>query len=485
MEENSDLKITDELKEKRNEEEQKDKNKIVATIIDNFDILNNCLDDGKGLIDVESRKKIILRNIETECEKARCSSELAVKMYEKIKEKSHILKVTTATVPAGILPPNFSCSLHDVKVDDDNVFTQDEWIRENIPRGLNFIHFMTCEKEENFDFAIYGNKKYTGRVGDEFDFKIENNDIWKQFCIDSLENSTEVICMEKLDGYAAHFAVRKIGGAYYIIAGSKNVHLIFQSRSDIKKYFGTRFYVARKVASAVLKKFKKMDKSKLNFLKLYLSVTKMTVVCELLDPKNTQPNVDSSHFAKPNIFGLMMTSVPGKEKDNSLLAFPPQICSRYFKFFGISTPTCYSIPFKNVKEKIEEIRKIKNSEGYVLYYLINDRTVGIVKVKTIWYVVLRAVREKDIFFTSRERKVVKPVSEIIEISHKLIDEVQKWLEFNDDYSNKWKKLIKVFISWLYVKIKSDKIYFKEVRTKFPEIWKMFLNAYRINDDFLF
>lgn len=73
-------------------------------------------------------------------------------------------------------------------------------------RGLNFMRL--TGKEDEFDFAIYANKKFTGGVGDEDDYHSETNDAWKDFCLDSPAKATEVICMNKLNGEAGHFSVR-------------------------------------------------------------------------------------------------------------------------------------------------------------------------------------------------------------------------------------------------------------------------------------
>lgn len=112
--------------------------------------------------------------------------------------------------------------------------------------------------------------------------------------------------------------------------------------------------VAKTVSTAVLDTFNEMDDSKLNILKHYLSNTKTTVVCELLQP-HYQHIIDLSHLKKSTIHGLMMTSVPGKEEDNSLTTIPPHVCLEYFKFFGISIPEYYLIPANAVKENIMKV----------------------------------------------------------------------------------------------------------------------------------
>lgn len=133
---------------------------------------------------------------------------------------------------------------------------------------------------------------------------------------------------------------------------------MFKTYADIEKYTEYRYVVAQTVATAVLDTFNEMEESKLNVLKHYLSNTKTTVVCELLQP-HFQHIVDLSHLKKSKIYGLMMTSTPGKaegdEQEGSLTTIPPHACLEFFRFFGISVPEYYSIPAKDVRENITEV----------------------------------------------------------------------------------------------------------------------------------
>ncbi|KAB7494678.1 hypothetical protein Anas_02690 [Armadillidium nasatum] len=322
----------------------------VCAKIEDFYLLKNSLDSYQLMN--ESQKEVILKNIEINCKRAQYSSKIASRMFEEVKKNS-LLKVTAAAVPNDILPSGYSCALYDVRISsrgpDEKTYRQNKWIRDNVTRGLNFMQL--TGKEKKFDFAIYANKKFTGGVGDEDDYQPESNDIWEEFCLDSPVNATEVICMTKLNGEAGHFTVRKIGGEYFIIAGSKNVHMLFKTYSDIEKYTESRFMVAKTVAEAVLDAFNEMEESKLNILKHFLSTTKTTIVGELLQP-HYQHIVDLSHLKKSTIYGLMLTSLPGKEDDDSLTTIPPQTCLEFFKFFGISIPEYYSISTEDVKENI-------------------------------------------------------------------------------------------------------------------------------------
>lgn len=426
----------------------------------------------------ESDKEIIFKSIESNRKKAEYSQEIAERIFEKIEQMSEKeLRVTATVVPKGILPPDYSCTLHDVRISPvgpgEKIYNKNKWIRKNITRGLNFMQ-LSGKEGRKFDFAIYANKKFAGGKGDEDDnYQSESKDTWKKFFIDSVEKANVVIFMKKLDGFAGHFSIRKIEGEYFIIAGSKNVHLLIRTRDDIEKYKEGKFTIAKKVAEGVLNTFDEMDESKSFLLKHHLNITKETVVCELLDPQIKQHLVDSSHLKKATIFGLMLTSTPGMEKVKSLTTMTPQICLKYFEFFGISTPENFVVAAKCVKNTIAELRTETDYEGCVLYYLINDRTIGLLKVKTIWYVIMRVLREKDIFQTSKNGELKKSFPDMIEASKSRIDEIHDWLEISEAYLNEWKKLVESFINWLDKKIKAKKIQPVNIRPKFHATWKEF------------
>ena len=49
----------------------------------------------------------------------------------------------------------------------------------------------------------------------------------------------------------------------------------------------------------------------------------------------------------------------------------------------------------DVEERMVKVREGRDYEGEVLYFMdSNNNTVGLLKKKTTWYIVLRAIREK-------------------------------------------------------------------------------------------
>ncbi|CAL4226355.1 unnamed protein product, partial [Meganyctiphanes norvegica] len=159
-----------------------------------------------------------------------------------------------------------------------------------IPRGTTFIE-LEYSGNTVFELVIYGNKKFTGGLGDDQeeptrpsslqveagndtnkikqedkspqdgkfspdirrvkqDFERKNSyplrvsmkqELWRDYCLQDPENAEKIVCTNKLNGEAAHFSGRYIEGQFYIITGSKFVHMLIRNEEDIKLYDGNRY----------------------------------------------------------------------------------------------------------------------------------------------------------------------------------------------------------------------------------------------------
>lgn len=79
-------------------------------------------------------------------------------------------------------------------------------------------------------------------------------------------------------------------------------------------------------------------------------------------------------------------------------------------------------------------------EGEV-WYLLNEQknTIGLIKVKTAWYTILRALREKAVYcFTTARKRPDWSLHDRIMSTHKRFREIQFWLKFSDNYLRQWK-----------------------------------------------
>lgn len=87
----------------------------------------------------------------------------------------------------------------------------------------------------------------------------------------------------------------------------------------------------------------------------------------------------------------------------------------------------------------EQVRSMTQDEGEVWYLLNNqNNTIGLIKVKTSWYTVLRALREKAVYcFTSAKKKSDWSLQDRIKSTHKRFREIQSWLKFSNNYLHQW------------------------------------------------
>lgn len=72
-------------------------------------------------------------------------------------------------------------------------------------------------------------------------------------------------------------------------------------------------------------------------------------------------------------------------------------------------------------------------EGEVFYFLNeNEETIGMIKVKTRWYVILRALREKAVycFLSKKKNKQNWSLENNIHLTQLRLNEIQKWLKFS-------------------------------------------------------
>ena len=82
----------------------------------------------------------------------------------------------------------------------------------------------------NFNFTEYFFVyiHFTGGLGDEDEDQPESNKTWLNYFIQPIDTASEIICTEKANGEAAHLSARYIGNRFYLILGSKNVHMIIR-----------------------------------------------------------------------------------------------------------------------------------------------------------------------------------------------------------------------------------------------------------------
>jgi hypothetical protein len=126
------------------------------------------------------------------------------------------------------------------------------------------------------------------------------------------------------------------------------------------------------------------------------------------------------------------------------------------------------------------------SLGSVLYFLNkNDQVIGLLKKKTIWYVILRAIREKARpMLSGWEKKHQMNLSETIDKTSRRLNAIQKWLGFSDEILHQWKMLAGQFLKWLMEGAKKKVITASDIADEYPMLWSKFLQETNNEDNFM-
>lgn len=271
--------------------------------------------------------------------------------------------------------------------------------------------------------VIVGMKKFVGGMGDEDDEEDDGGAgadsveyKWQRFFTGSVEDCKHIVSTGKANGEAGHFAVRYVShaDAFVFIAGSKNVHLAVTSSAELDQpcYADVdRFRVAIRVARTILRVVESMPAETARQFKCFMANTWLTMIVELLDPESE--HVELFPFAEPRVSFIAFVAgglhdVPGLDKClNPLLGF------KLAEHFGFQPVTHEVAPFSDLDTIMLEVRKGYGIEGLVLYFLDGAGDVmGLLKKKTVWYIVIRAIREKNRTMARRIQKLNEEAAKI-------------------------------------------------------------------------
>lgn len=365
------------------------------------------------------------------------------------------VKVVIEKIPDGILPDGYTGRLHDVKVatnnrmDDDSIYENDELLRERVARG-NCVLELQKNDCITYSLVVRGLRKFSDVTGKLF--------------IRPLNEAKTIICTQKMNGEAAHLGVCKIDSEYYICGGSKNVHMLFRNDQDLSKYdlkskrFTFAIEICRRIISSLL-----INKSLFDFI----IRNNMTAVFEYLD-SNHQHVEDLSYL--DNSILKFITWISCDLNNDSLCRFPSDSSINIARCFDLDTIKYEVIGIKDLSSHVNNVRTIHGIEGEVLYFLDEkSRTIGITKIKTKWYIILRAIREKIRSALTRKWNIERFKREI----GNRMKELQEWLEFEDETRLKWMTLALDFYKWSFGR--------SIMMNKFPTLWNRFLQE--TNNDY--
>ena len=333
-------------------------------------------------------------------------------------------------------------------------------------------------------------------MGDEDDNQPENNISWMNFFLQPPEKATKVICTRKANGEAAHLSVRFIDQQVILIVGSKNVHMVISKYSDIEKYHDTRYQYAKLIAKAVLDTLLALPEDSLLLLLNFLHFTKLTAVFEFLQPK--YQHIEDLSNLESNTLQFITWTLPygeNEETSKSYCAVSPDRGLLFAQKLGLETVSFDIIKPIDVELRMEEVRISYGFEGEVMYFVDDhDNVIGLIKKKTAWYIVLRAIREKTVAALANWKKCsnFQQTSWTKKVKSRL-KEIQQWVGYSDNFCDAWVKLGSQFIGWiinlcqgkLEKSVENNKI--KHIvndigiRPQFSLVWKHFLSDQNFND----
>ena len=376
-----------------------------------------------------------------------------------------------AAVPPAIMP---GAVLVDVKVGtgrrrqpDDAIYNRSEDVRRRVARG-NCVLRLSGQRDL---FLIHALKKFTGGMGDEDDDAAGGDDsMWRRYFLRSVEDATRVVLTQKANGEAAHLSARYVDGAFLVCVGSKNVHMVLRRESDIALYDGQRYRVAQVVATAVWRQLAALEDRQRELLLSFLHHTRFTAVMELLQPDH-QHVEDLSHLKEAELRFICWSPTFSLEFE-SFCGCSPELGFQLAKTLGLKTVDRYVVNgdvVNKLPQLMKEIREGYGHEGNVMYFVDDaGNVIGLLKKKTAWYILLRALREQlcaglqKLEFTNVKDKVEKRFSAI-----------QAWLGFDDQFRTDWLSLGVDFAKWLKENPATD---YGTLRTMMPPLWTQFLRS---------
>lgn len=305
-----------------------------------------------------------------------------------------------ATDQNGVIKKHYSFD-----VSDDNTYVNYPELIKKVPRGFSVLYHDDVEI-----CRLEGLEKFDGSCPLDDDnesslsvFKRQANDI-KQW------TNVKVEVMEKANGKMAIFKIFNHNDNYYIFGGSKNMHRVV-GINDVIESDQLHFQILKQVQQDI-KKYRLED---------------------LIDKTIVGEYVDGKHIVY---------------SENPHMVY----------FVGPMNNVKYLYPVQNTlptEQQLDDVRKLEHTEGAVIVYTNLD--TGVVfrqKHKSIWYVIIRVMREGLRHFNNDTNAgiMISKVSKIIKARS------DAFLNLRDEDIIKWNKILTNFVYF----VKQSKYSFDEI-----------------------
>lgn len=408
---------------------------------------------------------------------------------------------------------------------DDAVYASSEYARTHMPRG-NFIAewrpsptttgssaAATEETDEEtaaglFFPIIRAYRKFTGQEDDGEEKDAVGDELLSKFFTRPKHETHDVITTTKENGEAGHLAVLKRSDGQLLFAlGSKNTHLLALSLDDVATACAAgnkdAYVAAAPIARALLTILQRLTPTHRVWLCEFLWQTRATASFEVLCPSHQHVQLlDYIAEDTPVFYGLSLPSLA-----DAPVAYSAEICVNPVLLFecmraiGVRTVAYEVVPFQSeaYAHALNAVKHSHQHEGAVNLFLdASASVIGLEKFKTVWYVSLRAIREKaktfcrTLFPTGNRTGPPRTRAALLEESYGLIRtrfvKIRSYLQVSADVTDAYSELGCRFVAFLSAEELPEgtsETQAKHVKHRvadlFPLVWKDFLDRTHATD----
>lgn len=421
------------------------------------------------------------------------------------------INIFSSSVPDGIIKGGDKFVLHDIKVNpprikkgrkvmDDDIYDLFEHTRTYVPRGLSILEKIPANDKEKSEYhiVVYAMKKFTGGPGDEDEEEEEEEPAddganlqgkakWEYYFIEPHKNTAAIYRTTKENGDSAHLSFFSHAGNIYYLVGSKNVHMLIAEKSDIEKYKDPRFRVAGLIGACFIKTLEtEFTPEKKNSFVKYMLTNQLTATYEFLQVEYQHIELFDFPVSK---FRFIAFTFNSKLQE---LCFDLEEGTRVAREAGWETTSVEKYSFAEQNSLFDDIRfNTYGKEGSVLYYVnAEGRTIGMMKKKTVWYILVRAIREKTKGLIGSVSARIKKGGDIdanktLSVFDTRLEQTmkqkQEWLKLTDSVTQQWLELSKEFLKWNFPKIVAQSFDAQSFINTYPAMWNQFLQETKSTD----
>jgi hypothetical protein len=272
---------------------------------------------------------------------------------------------------------------------DDGLYTVSAVLRRFMPRGLSLFTFPANEST-GYDGQIVlvrGFRKFTGFTSADEDEESGATEHCNDFYFAPSASASSFSVTTKSNGENGKFTVRKVKGFVLICAGSKNTCICWTSDQDVTQLYPPSLEPTAP-GPAIAEKMQRF------WLGWDLSTQESFV--EKVSSNNWTLMLEHNSSEHEHVFPINADFVEFVAiLDVEGLPLPQHEAFAFFDHFKLPRVRCETqIPMECLPLRLQEERLATDREGVVLYLEdTNGAPVGLVKVKTNFYVKARRTRQ--------------------------------------------------------------------------------------------